>query len=255
MPPSSRFARPLLAAILIGASGCDSTAPPLRHPGINAGLYPTGGGQFDTRLAGCVFEFVAADPEGVWDVSYVAEYDALGRRTRSAYREGPIAWYDYNVAWDAGSCPTRVWGDYADDVGMLMDLEYTNTCDALGNIIESTTPWGTTLYEHRYDASWGILQTVETSEEYGYESTTELHYVWAFGRMVAMTSGQPGGGRRVRGGPHLRRRRLRANLRGYVGGRGNLDLRRAGPRDHRVGGRDVRVRGYRRVSNPWMVLR
>lgn len=179
----------LFVAVVMGSSGCDAAAPPLRHPGINAGMSPEGGGLFDSRLAGCVWE-VVADPGDTWETTYFASYDAVGRRTRHAYREGAYTWFDENVSWDAGSCPTLVWGTYAGDSGMMtFDAEFAQECDGMGNVVESEGPWGTDRYEHAYDASGGIMQTRETSEWQGPEWAREYHYVWAFDRVIAATEG------------------------------------------------------------------
>ena len=188
MCPSTPRSR-LLVALLVGASACDATVAPLRHPGVDAGLSPTGGARFDTRLSGCVREVRSSD--GEWEAISTTAYDALGRRTHGAYFDGLYTIYDENVSWDAGSCPTLVTGEYADDIMWLVELEFTQTCDAMGNVIESSSAWETYSYTHTYDASGGLLSTVETVDgaaEWAYE----YHYAWEFGRVSAITSGRSG---------------------------------------------------------------
>ncbi len=184
-------ARPILVVLLFGASGCDPTAVALRHPGVEAGMSPTGGGEFDTRLAGCVVEWrlVAAD----WVGSVTLEYDSLGRRTRYAATEGPYTLYDVNVSWDEDSCPTTVSGGFPNGVGTTpREWEYTQACDTMGNVIESpSSGWTVHHYSHTYDGSGAILATVVTSPArpgWAYE----YEYEWAAGRVVAMTSGVAG---------------------------------------------------------------
>ncbi len=77
LPPSSRLVRALPVALPIGAIACDPAAVPLRHPSINEGLFPTGGG---------------------WGDAYAYEYEGL-----SAF---PIRgrWYGNAVEY-SGRCP------------------------------------------------------------------------------------------------------------------------------------------------------